>query len=76
MKPAQLSKAWSLGSALVLFLLLPVLAGAVERTEQRAECKESFPLKRPFFGDLHVHTRYSFDSFISSQRNDPWDAYR
>jgi hypothetical protein len=28
------------------------------------------------FGDLHVHTSYSFDSFVSSQRNDPWAAYR
>jgi hypothetical protein len=28
------------------------------------------------FGDLHVHTSYSFDSYISSQRNVPWAAYR
>jgi hypothetical protein len=28
------------------------------------------------FGDLHVHTSYSFDSYVSSQRNDPWAAYR
>jgi hypothetical protein len=28
------------------------------------------------FGDLHVHTSYSFDSYISSQRNDPGEAYR
>ncbi len=47
-----------------------------ERTEERAACRDHDPLRRPFFGDLHVHTRYSFDSFVSSQRNDPWDAYR
>lgn len=47
-----------------------------ERTEARAPCEDYDPLRRPFFGDLHVHTRYSFDSFVSSQRNDPWDAYR
>ena len=59
-----------------LFLLGPLLSEAFERKEERAACAETSPLKRAFFGDLHVHTRYSFDSFISSQRNDPWDAYR
>ena len=47
-----------------------------ERTETREACSDYDPLRRPFFGDLHVHTRYSFDSYVSSQRNDPWDAYR
>ena len=66
---------------LVLVLLLgsfPALAedSAFSRTEERAPCANSDPLRQPFFGDLHVHTRYSFDSYVSSQRNDPWDAYR
>jgi hypothetical protein len=47
-----------------------------ERTEQRAPCDHYSDLRMPLFGDLHVHTSYSFDSYISSQRNDPWDAYR
>jgi len=47
-----------------------------ERTEQREPCDEFHALKKPLFGDLHVHTRFSFDSYVSSQRNDPWDAYR
>jgi len=47
-----------------------------ERTETREPCARFEPLRQPFFGDLHVHTSYSFDSFVSSQRNDPWDAYR
>ena len=47
-----------------------------QRTEARAHCTDYEPLKKPLFGDLHVHTSYSFDSYISSQRNDPWDAYR
>ena len=29
----------------------------------------------PFFGDLHIHTRYSFDSYLSNQKNDPDGAY-
>lgn len=49
---------------------------AFERTEEREDCAQNDPQRRPFFGDLHVHSSYSFDSYISSQRNDPWDTYR
>jgi len=51
-------------------------AGAFERTEQREPCSESSTTRRPMFGDLHVHTSLSFDSYVSSQRNDPDAAYR
>ena len=47
-----------------------------ERTEEREPCTDHDPLKRPMFGDLHVHSSFSFDSYISSQRNEPTDAYR
>jgi len=47
-----------------------------ERTEAREPCDNFSATKRPLFGDLHVHTSYSFDSYVSSQRNDPWAAYR
>ncbi len=69
-------------SAFVWILTLPLVvttdsvAGPWERTEEREPCADHDPLRRPFFGDLHVHTAYSFDSYISSQRNEPADAYR
>lgn len=45
------------------------------RTEERQPCSDFTSEKQPFFGDLHVHSKYSFDSFASGQRNDPWQAY-
>ena len=33
------------------------------------------PLKEAFFGDLHVHTRFSFDAYIGNAVATPNDAY-
>ena len=63
-------------SVLICTLLFSLTGNSFERTEEREKCRDYDPLRKPFFGDTHVHTRYSFDSYISSQRNDPWDAYR
>ena len=34
------------------------------------------PLKDAYFGDLHIHTKNSFDAFIFGTRTTPDDAYR
>ena len=69
-----------------LRLLPPLLglaaapAAAVERpyavTEEREPCAEFAPLRRPFFGDVHVHTARSQDASTQDTRISPAEAYR
>ena len=46
-----------------------------ERTEVRATCDNYDPLKQPFFGELHLHTAYSFDAGGIDTRNTPENVY-
>ena len=46
-----------------------------QRTEERAPCASFDPLRQPFFGDIHVHTRFSADAYIFGTRVGPRDAY-
>jgi len=66
-------------TAAVLLLCLPGAAraqqGPFERTEDRVRCDHYDPLKRPFFGETHLHTAYSFDAATLDTRNTPADAY-
>ncbi len=70
---------------LTTVLSLPFLAAALaaaateapfERTEERETCVAYDENRRPFFGDSHVHTAYSFDAGSQDTRNTPRDAYR
>jgi hypothetical protein len=74
-------------SRILAWVALPALvaasAGAQETakppyrlTEERARCAAYDPLRQPFFGDLHVHTAFSFDARSQDTRNTPADAYR
>lgn len=38
-------------------------------------CDHYERLRQPFFGDLHVHTSFSWDALIRRNTNDPSDAY-
>lgn len=61
-------------------LLVPIVAFAgsrpYPRTEVREPCADYDSLKRPFFGDTHIHTAFSFDASTQDTRNRPRDAYR
>src|SRR5262245_7269154 len=46
-----------------------------QRTETREACSEFHPLRAPYFGDLHVHTRVSADATIYGTKVGPRDAY-
>ena len=47
-----------------------------EQLQQNARCANYAPTRRPHFGDLHVHTGWSFDANAQDTRNTPTDAYR
>ena len=48
----------------------------VQTPEKAAAPIDRNPLKDAYFGDLHIHTKNSFDAFIFGTRATPDDAYR
>jgi len=78
--PAPPPLAAAAASAIVL-LLAGGHAAAFQRTEVREPCGGRDPSsyspseRRPFFGELHIHTSYSLDAFVFNVRNDPRASY-
>ena len=66
-----------------LTLVLATLAAAVaaaqpppwQRTETRQPCASFDPFRTAYFGDLHIHTKFSADAYIFGTRVGPPDAY-
>lgn len=71
-------------AALAVAALLSAGAAAAEplsvetfaRTEARTPCAHHDPLRTAYFGDLHVHTRFSLDASTQGTRTTPAEAYR
>ena len=61
--------------------LIPALSfalgctGAREYPEVREPCADHSELRNVYWGDLHVHTRNSFDAWVYDVRATPEDAY-
>jgi hypothetical protein len=53
----------------------PPVSAESNLVEAEAAVPEN-PQKDAYFGELHLHTSYSLDSFIGGNRNTPEDAYR
>ncbi|MEQ8694648.1 MAG: DUF3604 domain-containing protein [Gammaproteobacteria bacterium] len=48
----------------------------VRYTEDREMCEDRNPHRNAYFGDLHIHTGFSYDARPNGTTNTPADAYR
>ena len=55
---------------------IPSVFDIQEEVIVQAPRPESHPDRRAYFGDLHVHTTYSFDAYAMGTLATPHDAYR
>ncbi len=64
----------------VLFASALALVGCAEPpapwVDEREPCDDNNPERNLYWGDLHIHSSYSFDAWIDDVRVDPARAYR
>ena len=53
---------------------LEIIDFSIKETEKKNI--PSNPNRIPLYGDLHVHTKYSFDAYIFGVTATPYDAYK
>lgn len=79
------SRAWRLLAFVVPSAVLACFGGAVDYQAAGPSASPDAaavaqppanPLRNAYFGDLHVHTRNSFDAYVFNVRGSPDDAYR
>ncbi|MEM7708374.1 MAG: DUF3604 domain-containing protein [Pseudomonadota bacterium] len=86
MTPATLPlRLWLSAGATLLLAACVSRVGPVTETatddlvvysEQRQPCAQRSPTKRALFGDLHIHTAFSYDARPRGTETTPADAYR